>query len=160
MFLCLLLSFSRLTTLSTFLSASLCFSPLIILMIFCCTHSKTPIFFLKWRNPYKILQILLWQWGSISLRRELEGNNHFFDLLLGTLLEEMFSLCCLVVVIMESPQKLWMIEGIFSSFACYKAGFVTFQQLNHFVKVTCFIKIKPWDEHWEVSKHQLLMVFW
>lgn len=102
----------------------------------------------------------LWQWGSIFLRRELEGNNHFFDLLLDTLLEEMFSLCCLVVVIMESPQKLWVIEGIFSSFACYKAGFVTFQQLNHFVKVTCFIKIKPWDEHWEVSKHQLLMVFW
>lgn len=90
---------------------------LIILMIFCCSHSKIPIFFLKWKNPYKILQILLPESGEIS---PWEGSRGKWPLLLlaagsslGTLLEEMFSLCCLVMVIMESLRRLWMIKGIF-----------------------------------------------
>lgn len=136
----------------------LCFSPLIILMIFYCTQSNISIFFLKWGTP---------NWKSTPdnspwQRRGVEGNNHFFDLLTAVLVTYcrkcfhcgacLIIIIMMVMVIMMSPCEGCGWYRVFSlhSFTCYKAGFVTCQELNHFVKATCFIKIKTLS--WNIKK--------
>lgn len=128
-----------------------------LLYSFQCTYT----FFQVEKPIQNTLDTSLLDWGSISLRRGVEGNNHFFDLLLASILVLYWRKCFHCAACWWWLWKLHIDYGWYwvLSFVFYKAGFVTFRKLNNFVKATCFKKIKPWDEHWEVSNHQLLMVF-
>lgn len=82
---CLLLPFSRLATLSTFLSATM-FQHSNQLDFLLYSFQNTYIFFELGKSIQNIPDTSPWQWGSTSLRRGVEGNNHFCDLLLSAVL--------------------------------------------------------------------------
>lgn len=113
----------------------ICFSPLIILMAFHCTHSSVSLFFLKW-------------WVRNWTREgRVEWKNHFLDLLIMVLVTYWRKcFCCVACLrrIIHNNSKLWVELHIFSLFNCYKGivvTFFTFQKLSHSVKATCVTKI-------------------